>query len=1336
MILGGTNSIVGNPTFTTVDYSCTYTPIFKKLDMEGDMAYEYNPFYNLQADDGSLKAFNTDKLGFDLQHPVDITVQPSYDGTANLILNDDKNPPRLINSRFTLTENKTYKRIDRKGVNDTNIYKERYLDINTRLFKTTNKIPYVKFENLTEGGSLQVGNYSFYFKYSDADTNETDFICETGEIPVYMGNVNDPKSIRGGLANEVSNKIINIKLYNLDESYEYINIYYSKKTSDVNGLVVESAYKIKNSKKLNGSELLIAINGFESVEEISIDDINMEYNIVDKVKTQAQAQNTLFFANVDKEEIPYSELADLSLRILPSTVNDHNIGKLNHLYEPVLLDDLSNKYGYYDAKNVYDYTGYWEKEIYRFGVFYIMKNDTLSPVFDIRGRDNLSSFGSTTFTDFPMYKNNKRYMIPYDDDFFINSNNGILENAKGTVRIMHNESLLDKSGSNGVYPVGIKFHIPSALLTELSKYVKGFCFVRQKRVPTILAQGVAIGVDSGSYLPMLYAKLNTATAPTYITESFINSEREFVHDFNARVVKNTHATMNGLLCPEALFKIDSFAPLFTGSDFNVSRSKINIANTNMYFSRNELADPRHFYIENYTSFITPPTSLTKNVKMTLVEGGMSTKYSGTKYFSSKAGMAEETIRFKFIGTENKSSTATNLARGLYTGFIGIENINTSGGIYDIHTPGYSTENMKDYFIIRFNSVNPYYSISDRYDIDHLNNTLNQYDNYEKDSSYYKLTCYRGDCYISNVTMRMQRNFQDPSTPINDDVIDSKGWKTNYKGYMANGALDTDSMAKINRSDVNAIRIGHWATFMIMSNMNLCYRSNDETNSNEYALTGNPKSFYPLSTMNIRGSNKIDESYLFNAGYNTSVNNKTYNIVPDVPYINTLFSNRIMYSDISVDNSFKNGYRVFQGLDYKDLTSQYGSITKLYEFQSQLIIVFENGVGLLPVNERTLITSSSGGDVFIESPNVINKVIKVLSSNYGSVFPEGIKITANYVYGVDTDAKKIWRTDGASFEVISDFKIQKFLNDNITLSEKDKYVDLKRLNVKIHYNAFKQDLIFVFYNNIGLSTENRFAVTFNEQTNNWVSFNSWYPFFTENINNIFFSTSLDKSISIANKAAVDLTTDDRVYVYKHGQAGIFDETTIRSKIKPCYWFDTQHNFEYEFVVAEDPYMHKIFDNLVILSNNAEPDSLEIEVIGDAYEFDKTINGSEESILNGYNKVSKDIELSLTETVTDGYKTTITEDSVVNYQKCLDMDKIKSRRIGNMRYLEDVWKIELKPIKFNHMLSIKDSSDITSGMEFRRKEARIRDKYCKIKVRYKGDKLAIITALNTLYSDSYA
>jgi len=37
-----------------------------------------------------------------MEHPVDILIQDAYDGAVNLLLNDDKNPPRLINSRFSV----------------------------------------------------------------------------------------------------------------------------------------------------------------------------------------------------------------------------------------------------------------------------------------------------------------------------------------------------------------------------------------------------------------------------------------------------------------------------------------------------------------------------------------------------------------------------------------------------------------------------------------------------------------------------------------------------------------------------------------------------------------------------------------------------------------------------------------------------------------------------------------------------------------------------------------------------------------------------------------------------------------------------------------------------------------------------------------------------------------------------------------------------------------------------------------------------------------------------------------------------------------------------------
>ena len=40
------------------------------------------------------------------------------------------------------------------------------------------------------------------------------------------------------------------------------------------------------------------------------------------------------------------------------------------------------------------------------------------------------------------------------------------------------------------------------------------------------------------------------------------------------------------------------------------------------------------------------------------------------------------------------------------------------------------------------------------------------------------------------------------------------------------------------------------------------------------------------------------------------------------------------------------------------------------------------------------------------------------------------------------------------------------------------------------------------------------------------------------------------------------------------------------------------------------------------------------------------------------------------------------------------------------------------------------------ESENKEVKLKDKWVKIRVRYKGDKLAIITAIRTLYSASYA
>lgn len=76
----------------------------------------------------------------------------------------------------------------------------------------------------------------------------------------------------------------------------------------------------------------------------------------------------------------------------------------------------------------------------------------------------------------------------------------------------------------------------------------------------------------------------------------------------------------------------------------------------------------------------------------------------------------------------------------------------------------------------------------------------------------------------------------------------------------------------------------------------------------------------------------------------------------------------------------------------------------------------------------------------------------------------------------------------------------------------------------------------------------------------------------------------------------LTTD----FWKHGQAGIID---IADKIYPTYWYGKQHPFEFEFVVADSPDRHKIFDNLELISNKAAPESFHYEIVGECYDFAK-------------------------------------------------------------------------------------------------------------------------------------
>ena len=149
-----------------------------------------------------------------------------------------------------------------------------------------------------------------------------------------------------------------------------------------------------------------------------------------------------------------------------------------------------------------------------------------------------------------------------------------------------------------------------------------------------------------------------------------------------------------------------------------------------------------------------------------------------------------------------------------------------------------------------------------------------------------LICYRGDCYINQFTYRLNRNFNDPSLPNNDEIIDKNTWKENYD------AANQEKWADISRSDLNAVQMGSWITFKLRSPYNYALRSNDHSWVAEEALMGAPRSYYPHSKLLYRGENKMPDSYLYNDAYRATLGYKCYFALHDINYIKDNFANRI------------------------------------------------------------------------------------------------------------------------------------------------------------------------------------------------------------------------------------------------------------------------------------------------------------------------------------------------------------------------------------------------------------------------------------------------------------
>lgn len=916
----------------------------------------------------------------------------------------------------------------------------------------------------------------------------------------------------------------------------------------------------------------------------------------------------------------------------------------------------------------------------------------------------------------------------------------------------------------------------------------------------------------------------------YLTTNYYEA-RDNLEGFKALHFYNKYKYCNGnqltAICPEFEVNQVDYNQFFTGQELSIKYTPFQQGMPIRSENNERLYYPVYDYKEdiNTTSIYKKPYTydskyLNKDIKFKIiaVTEELPTVAIDNTIFTSIAGNSQEAYRTSYINEQHsarrkrasnndrtdKNDDDFNFVRGVFSPYLGIvaskysdetdkfitEKERGYSRTFNIYAKGtvlnYDSIKEKDpNLLIRFNDNSPYYPISNRIEFTESN----------LDSITEGIDIFRGDCFLCTFTHRVNRNFQDASSPTNDKILYPETWDQNYSSTQA--PKDKEGNDKIQKGDINAVKLGSWITIKIKSTNNLSIRTVDESNREEVAIFGHGRKFYPLEPISAEGGQKIPTSYVSNNGFRINLGIKNFSGFKDKPYIRNEFKNRVLYSNVNNTDLNINGYRVFELGNFKDYSKQYGEITKLIPFGNNLVCIMEHGVGVLAIKERTLMANSTGGDVFINNKTILPENITMINESYGSQWPESVILTPYYIFGIDASEKKIWMTDGSQLKIISDHVISRFLQENIPFKANEYDVNIINSNIKTTYNAKKADVMFTLWN----KKENKlWNICYNILTGDFSTFYSWIPSYAVNIDSTMYSFEYRKT-----KNDNEFWKHDN-HLWKHGN-------TKDEYVKPTTWYGETHPFEFEFVVNDYIYVQKIFQNLKMIANDAEPESFHFTISGDNYSFNKDKKNmyyrqeaTRELMKQQGSEIEYDDKYSDTELqkqnksfvfpeyykkekpeyymyeiykqlTSDGKNYNNLSGTEVTHNKSTDQYNIsvhvkntpidKENRIrGNSQYKENQWDIQIPSIVFNEKnekewekppivlpkstdqydikstnieklpeeYTVDDIDTIDTWSE--RKEAKIRDKYIKIKIRYSGKRLATIYSILTMYQMSIA
>src|SRR5574344_570336 len=101
---------------------------------------------------------------------------------------------------------------------------------------------------------------------------------------MHIGTPNS-KKVRMGMQDENSGKCIKFKLSNIDLGFDYVRIFYERKSTDDSQALVDSYFMIDQNFTIRDQQCEILLTGEETTLQIDSSDIKNEFADIQSAKT-------------------------------------------------------------------------------------------------------------------------------------------------------------------------------------------------------------------------------------------------------------------------------------------------------------------------------------------------------------------------------------------------------------------------------------------------------------------------------------------------------------------------------------------------------------------------------------------------------------------------------------------------------------------------------------------------------------------------------------------------------------------------------------------------------------------------------------------------------------------------------------------------------------------------------------------------------------------------------------------------------------------------------------------------------------------------------------------